>query len=240
MYAPIHPIAGAQPISGWFEPDTTQRFPLGMKLDAVDPFWGYGSFVYGKSAAALNYANVVVMQAALFGSFDKVPNTANLGQPVLLTMNEMAISEFGWFQKAGVGVAKFNATVAAAASVGITAAGILGAFAAGKQIVGYSQLKSATATLTPTANTQTGSAAIKIPAGYDGLFLGAALSGAGIPASTVVARLDPDGITIYTGSAIGTVGDKNATATGQITLTATFTGYSVGHIESPFAQGQIT
>jgi hypothetical protein len=72
------------------------------------------------------------------------------------------------------------------------------------------------------------------------MFLGAALSGTGIPASTVVAGLDPDGKTVYMGSAIGTVGDKTATASGSVTVTATFTGYSIAHIESPFSQGAIT
>lgn len=240
MFAPIHAIAGGAPINGWFEPDTTQRFPLGMMLDAVDPFWGYGSFVYGKAAAALNYANLVTAQAATFGTFDKTPNTANLGQPCLFTMNEMAINEFGWFQRSGTVVAKSTATVAAAAAVGLTGAGTIGANTAGKQILGYIQLKSQTATLTPTAFTKNGSAELFLPAGYDGVFLGAALSGTGIPASTVVARLDPDGMRIYTGSAIGTVGDKNATATGSITLTVTFTGYSIGYVDAAHTQGAIT
>lgn len=239
MYAPVIPIAGGQAISEWFEPDTTQRFPLGMKLLANDPYWGYGEFVYGKSAAALNFGNLVVMQTT-FGNFDKCPNTANLGQPVLVAVNEFANGEYGWFQSAGVAIVKSTATVAAAAAVGLTGAGTIGAVTSGKQILNYIQLKSQTATVSLTANTQNGSAALLVPAGYDGAFLGAALSGTGIPASTVVGRLGPDGLTIYTGSAVGTVGDKNATATGQITLTVTYTGYSVGHIESAFVQGQIT
>jgi hypothetical protein len=79
-----------------------------------------------------------------------------------------------------------------------------------------------------------------LAAGYQGFFIGMALTGtAGIPASTVVAKLDPDGRTIYTGSAIGTVGDKNATASGLITLTGTYTGYGQGQINHPFAQGAI-
>ena len=64
--------------------------------------------------------------------------------------------------------------------------------------------------------------------------------GTGVPASTVVAKLDPDGRTVYTGSAVGTLGDKNSTATGSITLTGTWTGYSVCQIAYPFSQGQIT
>lgn len=238
MYAPIS-FAGPQSFSDWFTPDTTQRHVLGLKVDAVDPFWGYGEFVYGKAAAALVKGNLVVQQATL-GTFDKVPNTALLGQPVLVAMNTMAINTFGWFLKAGLAVVSSTATVAAAAAVGLTAAGQIGANTAGKQILGYIQLKSQTATQAFTnVGTKNGMSSL-ITNGYDGAFLGMALSGTGIPASTVVAKLDPDGRTIYTGSAIGTVGDKNATATGTITLTGTFTGFSLGHIESPFAQGAIT
>jgi len=65
-----------------------------------------------------------------------------------------------------------------------------------------------------------------------------ALSGTGIPASTFVAGLDPDGKRIYLGSAIATF-DKTATATGNITLTGTYTGYGSGIVNNPFAQGQV-
>lgn len=240
MYAPIAGIAGNQPFNDWFTPDTTQRHQLSMKIDGIDPFWGYGEFVYGKAAEALNKGELVVQQTTL-GTWAKVPNTAMLGQPVLVAMNTMAINTFGWFMKAGLAVVSSTATVAAAAAVGLTAAGRIGANTAGKQILAYIQLKSQTATQAFTnVLTKNGSAALLTSGGYDGAFLGMALSGTGIPASTLVARLDPDGKTIYTGSAIGTVGDKNSTATGSITLTGTYTGFSLGHVESPFAQGAIT
>jgi hypothetical protein len=48
----------------------------------------------------------------------------------------------------------------------------------------------------------------------------------------MIAKLDPDGRRIYTGSAIGTV-DKTQTATGTITLTGTYTGYGMGYLSRP-------
>lgn len=238
MYAPKGQ-ALYQPIDQFFVPDTTQRHGLGEVVQAFDPYWGYGEFVYGKAAAALNFGNLCVPQAT-FGTFDKTPNTANLGQPVFFATNEFAINTYGWFQKAGIVVAKSTATVAAAAAVGLTGAGTIGANSAGKQILGYVQLASQTATKA-IANVQTvnGSSVLRCPGGYAGFFLGAALSGTGIPAATVVAKLDPDGMTVYMGSAIGTV-DKTATATGAVTVTATYTGYSIGQVESAFTQGAIT
>lgn len=238
MYAPLN-VAGNQPVNDWFEPDTTQRFPLNMLLDAIDPYWGYGEFVYGKAAAALDKGNICY-QTATLGSYDKTPNTANLGQSIVVAMNSMAIAEFGWFMKSGLAVVKTTATVAALAAVGISGAGTVGANAAGKQILGATNLKAATATVALTnVQTTNGSSVLKT-SGYDGWFVGMALSGTGIPASTVVAKLDPDGRTVYTGSAIGTVGDKNSTATGAVTVTGTYTGYGLLSIDAAFGQGAIT
>lgn len=237
MFAPVN-YAGPQPFNDWFTPDTTQRVQLGLKVDAVDPYWGGGSFVYAKAGEALDKGNIVLLSAVFAAT--KVPNTANLGQPFMVAMATMAINTYGWFQISGLAVYKTNATVAADVAIGIAAAGILGTNAAGKQALGVHNLRSATATVTGSGQTKNGSSAIFFPAGYDGFFLGIALSGTGIPASTVAAKLDPDGKTIYTGSAIGTVGDKNATATGQVTVTGTYTGYGAGMIRYPFGQGAIT
>lgn len=238
MFAPVIPYTGVQPFNDWFAPDTTQRMPLGTVIPAVDPFWGQGEFLYVKSADAVLKGSVCMwdetMQAAL------VPNTANQGFPVGVAMAPMASGTYGWLQIAGRAVYKTNATVAADAAVGITAAGILGAFAAGKQILGLRNRIAATGTKT-FANTATvnNSSVLVVQGGYDGMFLGMALSGTGVPASTVVAKLDPDGKTVYMGSAIGTI-DKLATATGSVTVTGTYTGYGSGLINTPFAQGAIT
>lgn len=242
------PITGAvkQAIAQWNVPSTTQQEKLGRIVQAEDPYWGYGEFIYGKAAAALNVGNLCVMQAASVGAtgaiaFDKTPNTANLGQAQFVAITEMASGSFGWFMKSGMTPVKSTATVAAAAAVGLTGAGTIGANTAGKQILGYTQLASQTATFAK-SNVQTlsGSGTIVCPQGYDGWALGFAITGTGIPASTVVAGLDPDGKTVYTGSAVGVTGDKNATATGAVTVTATYTGYSIANINAPISQGAIT
>ncbi len=109
---------------------------------------------------------------------------------------------------------------------------MVGAYSTLKGFTGVRNVKSATATTTVTAGTTNGTGVLTT-GGYDGFFVGMALSGTGIPASTLVAKLDPDGRTIYTGSAIGTLGDKNSTATGSITLTGTYTSYGAGVIMYP-------
>lgn len=238
MFAPMN-FAGASPFNDWFAPDTTQRHVLGLQVEATDPYWGYGIFKYVKSNDAILKGSLVVTGTAPTFLATLMPNTANLGQSFGVAMAPMASGTYGWVQVVGAAVYKTNATVAADAAIGIGAAGIAGTNSAGKQLLNVHNVKSATATVTVTANTTNGTGVLTT-GGYDGFFLGMALSGTGIPASTVVAKLDPDGRTIYTGSAIGTLGDKNSTASGSITLTGTYTGFGLGEINYPFGQGAIT
>ena len=237
MFAPINAVAGEQPFNDWFAPDTTQRHQLGMKIDAVDPYWGQGSFVYLKSADAILKGSVVCWDEAHNAGL--LPSAVTQGFPFGIAMNAMASGTFGWVQVAGRAVYKTNATVAADGVLAIAAAGILGATATGKQVLGIRNRVSATGTVT-VANvlTKNGSSVLKT-SGYDGLFLGMALSGTGIPASTVVAKLGADGTTVYMGSAIGTV-DKLATADGAITLTGTYTGYGSGILNNPSCMQIVT
>jgi hypothetical protein len=245
MFAALGFPAGNQPFNDWFTPDTVQRHPLGMKVAAVDEFWGLGEFVYIKSNDAILKGSLVAIGGAAISAGTVtaylgtlLPTTAGQGFPFGVAMAPIPSGSFGWVQVSGVSVYKTNATVAADTAVAVAAAGIVGTLANGKQLNGVRNTVSATGTNTVLAGTTNGTG-ILTTGGYAGFFIGMALSGTGIPASTVVAKLDPDGRTIYTGSAIGTLGDKNSTATGTITLTGTYTGYGQGFIMYPFAQGQV-
>lgn len=235
MFASLD-VAGNQPFNDWFTPDTVQRGLLGLKITAVDPFWGWGEFIYIKSNDAILKGSLVTWNGTYLGVL--LPSTAGQGFPFGVAMAPIPSASYGWLQISGRAVYKTNATVAADTPVAVAAAGIAGTLANGKQLNNVRNLVAATGTRTVTAFTTNGTGTL-ITAGYDGFFIGMALSGTGIPASTVVAKLDPDGRTIYTGSAIGTLGDKNSTATGTITLTGTFTGFGEGMIAYPFAQGQV-
>lgn len=237
MFASVNSVAGSQPWNDWFAPDTTQRHALGTRLTGVDNYWGTGEFIYIKSNDTILKGSLVMWSETFNGTL--LPNTANQGFPFGVAMAPMASGTYGWIQVGGLAVYKTNATVAADAAIGIGAAGIAGTNTAGKQLLNVRNRRAATATVTFTASTQNGSTVLTVPSGYDGAFLGLALSGTGVPASTLVAGLDPDGKRIYMGSAIGTV-DKTATATGTITLTGTYTGYGAGIVNAPFAQGAIT
>jgi hypothetical protein len=237
MFRPVFPITGQQPFNDWFVPDTVQRMPLGQRVVAVDQYWGGGEFIYTKS-------NDVIVKGSFCGMDENytatlTPNTANTGGCVGVAMAPMAAGVFGWLQIQGVAVYKTNATVAAGAPIGIGAAGVGGANSAGKQLLNVSNRRAATATVViANVSTQAGKNVLQTN-GYDGWFLGMALSGAGIPAATVVAGLDPDGRRVFMGTSIG-VADKLATATAAISATGTYTGYGAGLIFYPFVQGAIT
>ena len=241
MYAAISPVAGTQPFNDWFTPDTTQRHPLGIVVDAVDQYWGLGRFMYCKAPADATIIKGSVVIWNMTYVLTLTPNTANQGFPVAVATNSFPSGTFGWVQLAGKAVYKISSTaITADAPAGLVAAGVLGTGVAGKTIIGLRHLLVPATTVVVTAIQTIGSPVLTVTtpvsgfAGYDGFFLGMALTGsAGIPASTVVAKLDPDGRTIYTGSAIGTVGDKNSTGAGAITLTGTYTGYSGGLINTP-------
>lgn len=239
MFAPVTPICGTQPFNDWFAPDTTQRHPIGVVVDAVDPFWGFGEFLYVKSNDTILKGSVCmwdeVGQAAL------LPSTVTQGFPFGVAMAPMASGTYGWLQISGRAVYKTNATVAADGVLAIAAAGILGATATGKQVLGIRNRISATGTKTQTGQTTANSGTLFIPAGYDGWFLGMTITGTGINASTtVIAGLDPDGKRVYVGSAIGTFGDRNSTATGLVTLTGTYTGYGSGVLARPSCMQIVT
>lgn len=239
MYSAISALAGTQPFNDWFTPDTTQRQVLGTVVDAVDPYWGWGQFLYVKSNATLAKGNFCIWDDSYVAT--ALPNTANQGFPTgVCVAGALTAGQFGWLQIAGLSVYATTATVAADAAVGLTGAGTVGAVTAGKQILNCRNRRSATATITWTANTYNGTNVLLVPKGYDGAFLGMALSGTGIGASAVVAGLDPDGKRIYTGTAIGTLSGANSTATGSTTVTGTYTGYGAGQLMYPSAQGQIS
>lgn len=238
MFAAITPTLGTQPFNDWFVPDTTQRQALGMTVMAVDPFWGMGEFIYIKSTAAILKGSLVMWDEAYNGAL--LPNTTNQGFNFGVAMAPIPSGSFGWAQISGRAVYATNATVAADAAIGIGAAGIAGTNTAGKQLLNVRNRIAATGTVTGSALTTNGTNVLLFQKGYDGFFLGAALTGTGIGASAVVAALDPDGKRIYTGTAIGTATGANQTASAQVTVTGTYTAFGSGIISRPFAQGAIT
>lgn len=237
--AGMFPLIGTQPVGNFFVPDSTQRHPLGAQISVTDPYWGGQELMYVSfpASTALSVGHVLVVDSAF--SATAVPNTANLGQSVAFALNAVpsnASVQYGWVVIGGKCPALSGASVAANAAIGITAAGKLGANAAGKQILNAKVQVAATTTVVKTnTQTQNGSNVLKVSS-TDGWFIGVALTGTGIAASTEVTGIDPDNRTVTM--------DNAATATGAVSVTGTYNDgtlfWNVLHVQRPFAQGAIT
>jgi hypothetical protein len=234
------PLLGSQPVGNFFVPDSTQRHKLGATVTVVDPYYGGQELVYLAIpvSTALNVGHAVTWD--LNNNIVALPNTANLGFPVAFCLNKVASDaanvQYGWFLIEGQVLAWSNASVAAAAAIGIVAAGQLGANSAGKQILNARVAAAATTTVAKTnTSTQSGSTLIRVT-NTDGWFVGIALSGTGIAASTVVTAIDPDNRTVTMNNA--------ATATGSVTVTGTRNDgtnfWNLVVVDRPLAQGAIT
>lgn len=235
-----YPLIGSQPVGNFFVPDNIQRHKLGAIVGAVDPYFGGQELIYLAVPASTPLVVGTPVVWDVNNSIVAVPNTANLGVPVAFSLNSVPTStsvQYSWFVVEGQTLAASGASVAAAVAIGITAAGRLGAVANGKQILGARVEAPATTTVTKAnVSTMSGSNVLKSPNGTDGLFVGAAVSGTGIPASTTITGIDPDNFRITMSA--------NATATGAITLTVTYNDgtifYNVITVDRPMAQGQVT
>lgn len=237
--ASITPYVGHQAAGNFFQPDDVRRHTLGTILSYANPFWGGGEAVYLSVPAStpLVVGTPVVWDVA--NSAIAVPNTANLGMPLAFVMNAFPSNPavtYGWFVISGRYPVASNASVAAAAPIGIAAAGRLGANSAGKQVLNARvQAPATTTVIKANTSTQAGSTLLKV-SNTDGWFVGVALSGTGIPALTVITAISEDDRTVTMSLA--------ATATGSVSVTGTYNDgtifWNVISADRPFAQGAIT
>lgn len=244
MYAAINPQVGTpQPQFSGLVVDTTPRFQPGFAQAFIDPWWGYGEYVYARASASIRAFGLAVLTPVFDSTLNsyrydasEVPNTANLGRTLVVAAKAMSSGDYGWFCQSGLTPVNCNASVAADTTFGIAAAGQGGANGAGKQVLNARVIAAATTTVAK-ANCQnlSGSTALQVP-NSDGWFVGAYLSGTGVAAGATVSSISPDGRTVTMSAA--------STASIAGTVTATYNNatvfYNVAHIQRPFAQGAIT
>lgn len=225
------PLIGSQLLSNSYIPDTVQRHPLGTILEANDPFYGGGEYIYLKSGASSNAAFLFNWDS----NFTTVVNpvTANVGRPIATSLIPTIINTYQWYQIAGQAPLISDNSIASGTAIGIstTNPGRAATVSAGRQILSAISVGASTTTIIKTGTTVTGSTAIKLP-NLDGLFQGLAVSGTGIPGGTTLSSIDFD-------SSTGTL-SAAATASGIMTATFTFTGYILAEFNRWLLQGQIT
>lgn len=267
-YGPLFPYAGARPLQEYFQgandtgggvtgtsnmTNPPTFMPNGVIVAGYDNYWGGVEFQYCLfSTTVAAWAPCTVKPALANGRFgfvaSAIANTANQARPVGIAIAQMAAGQYGWLAVSGLVPVLSTASVAADAALGITGAGTLGATGAGKEIENLVGVLPATTTVVKAnASVTSGSPIITFTGNntIDGVFIGCALSGTGIPANAVVQTIDPDGRRCTMSTGPGVAGAAlNATASGGVSVTATYNDgtnfYNIVQCNRPYSQGRIT
>lgn len=229
-FANIPGVIGNQSISMFRVPDSTQRFGLGAELTGADPYWGGSSFLYLKAGEAIAQGAPCIWDKDFVAV--NVPNTANTGRSIAVAIYPMASGDYNWFCVAGEVPVAVTASVAAGVTFGLTGAGTVGAISNGKQILNAVSVLASTGTVVKTnTTTVSGSAVLRLSAPADGWFYGMALSGTGIAGGATISAISEDGRTVTMSA--------NATASGSVSVTGTYTGFIKAQVNRSFVQGQV-
>lgn len=248
-YGPVTPSTSAVPANlstnyggpRLMETDTTQNFPFGFRVRAVDPLMGFGEFIYLQGVASTVAGSVV--------NYNPFTGTTTLNVPAVLTNLPIAFavaptvaSLFGWYQVAGTAIAVNNATAAAGKPYLVGTGSISSTATISQQLLNAQILTANGSTFTKTGTTRNGSTEIYF-SNLDGVFVGLPISGTGIPGSTTVAagyNNSPNGRNSSAGSATSLIASAASTADGTVTVTFTRTNFSVVSGQNYCTQGSIT
>jgi hypothetical protein len=215
----------------------------GVDTTANVPNWGVCEVMYVLNTSANTFIPGTLVNIDKDFAISTVPNTGLVGRPCYVVLTNFAAgnttAQGGWVLTRGVAPVKYSvAATAGPVYISATAGQATPTNpTGGKQIIGATCLIAASGSFTRAVQTQTASSRVKV-SNTAGVYTGMAISGTGIPASSVISSVESDGMTVVIGSAIGT--PVNATATGAVTGTFTHTGYGICHINLPQVQGSIT
>jgi hypothetical protein len=192
----------------------------GVVVSAQDPVFGGAEFMLVQANGVIP-VNALVQILPTFNAttlrYDYfavvAANTATTGRMFGVAMQAMTAAQFGWIMVTGTYPVSGTATVAAGTSVGITAAGQVGALVVGKGVFSMISINPATATVVKASVTgKSGDNKIYV-ANTNGLFIGGYLSGTGVGASTIITAIDE----IKNELTVSVV--NSATVTGNVTQT---------------------
>ncbi len=218
-YAGTQGVIGAPALAPWGGADTSKKMPLGTIMGFTDPYWGGCEAIYLQMPASqavkvggiLSYDVATSFLAALMAS------TAILGKSAAVCANVIASSadaQYGWGIISGQYPIWSGASIAADTGIAVVAAGQGGAVAAGKSLTNCRVTKAATTTVVKAGTLTRNASNILVCPNTDGLFLGLAVTGTGIAASSVVTGISADGHVVTL--------NNNCTADGTVSVTFTY------------------
>lgn len=143
-FATVSPIIGLDQQDCSWVPDTTQRFPLGMRAQFIDPFHGAFEAIYLKASAAH------VVGQCVYWTVDHVatlmPHTGNVPYPAAFAKTYNPINTYGWYVVYGACMVAGSAEIDVGVTAAVTTAGYLGASAQNDEICGIRIQKRGTGT----------------------------------------------------------------------------------------------
>lgn len=244
MTAGITPFAGHPAIKrDRYLAGSDPAIAQGALLATHDDWWGAGEYIYAKASGTIAAFSPCTLVPGFDGTLKKwvfeaaaLGNTAAQARSVAVAQGSFADGEFGWFQVYGVTPIKSTAALNAGVSVGVTAAGAVGASSAGKTILGCSVVAKSDHTVAKAGCVAAnGSTVLTVPSA-DGWFEGAALSGTGVGSSALVTKIDPSNRIVH----------MSVASSAQIngTVTATYNDgtihYNVVAIDRPHLMGTLS
>lgn len=230
--------------------DDVQKFGLGTVMGATGTDYDTTANVANWGAAELLYvanASVAILPGTLV-VMDKnfrvvataaAATEANSGKPVYVALTHFAAgsttTQYGWVLRRGICPVKYSVAATTGRVFGGTAGLATPTAANGAQILNAICLIAAASTFTRSGTTRTGSSLVRFSS-VAGMYPGQAISGTGIPASSVISSIDLSGNGVIIGSAVGT--PVSATASATVTCTLTNTGHGIVQVDCPVFQSQ--
>jgi hypothetical protein len=226
-------------------PTNLKDLPIlpGFLAQVFDPVYGPGEAVFARASAGIRLGGLCALtptwdatNLTMQQNMAEVANTANLGRAVYVYLGRTALTtgQYGWFLATGVAPVNGTATVSSGTTVGITAAGQIGANSAGKQVVNAVSAVPATNTVAKTGAGAIGDNQIFFPSGTAGFFVGGYLSGTGVGTAAIVQQVLPDRLIVTVVNSAAIAGTVTQTANNAVIF------YNFVAINRPFAQGAIT
>ena len=233
---PLYPVAGDLSASSPIQLGTyLEAAPTdGVILTASVPNWGLCEVVYVRNDSVALVPGTLVHLDKNF-SITAVPVTANTGRQVYVTLTNFAvgstIAQGGWALRAGICPVLYATAATGPLGISGATAGNAAANSAGRQLLNATTMIASTGAFTRTITTRNLSRQI-IVSSAAGMFVGQAVSGTGVAASSTIASIDPSGTLVTLNNA--------CTAGATVTGTFTHTGYGIVHLSRAFVQGAIT
>lgn len=205
------------------------------------PNWGMSELMYVVNTSASTFTAGNLVQVDKNFAIAAAATTDNTGAPIFVCVTNFSAGnttrQGGWVMLAGITPVTYSVAATTGSVFLGTSLHATPTANTGGQVLNATCLIAAAGNFTRSVTTRASSSLVQT-SNVVGLYPGIAVSGAGIPASSVVSSIDPSGQGFVIGSAIGT--PVNATATGTVTGTFTHTGYGICLVNRPFVQGQIT